>query len=216
MSAQHAVLGLLLDRPAYAYELANRLQERLGPTWAINSGQLSQTLQKLESEGLIQKLEGYSTGRRGRRIFGVTDDGAAEFDRWWFEEQPNTVAPPRRPLLVKLTLAGPMRLKESLRQIEAYELECAQRLNEATKRRDEVSDGPQLRTDHVLLRLGLRGDMFQLEGELAWARHAREVVSWLLSRDAVWPTGRDSSDGQDARERLFGRMAARRGPAEEE
>ena len=44
MSAKHAVLGWLAHRPAYPYELADRLQERLGPTWAINSGQLSQLI----------------------------------------------------------------------------------------------------------------------------------------------------------------------------
>jgi DNA-binding PadR family transcriptional regulator len=214
MSAQHAVLGLLLDRPAYAYQLANRLEERLGPAWAINSGQLSATLQKLEGGGLVQEVDDPSENRKGRRIFAITKDGIDEFERWWSEEQRGNPLS-RRPLLLKLALAGPERLKTSLRQIEAYELECAERLKEVASQHDAVPEGPQLRADHVLLKLGLRGDMFQLEGELAWSTHAHEVVSWLLSREAIWPATRSPQhvfsghDPTDAQERLFGRMAAR-------
>src|SRR5271156_3725592 len=166
MSAKHAVLGLLLDRPAYQYELANRLQERLGPTWTINPGHLSQTIRKLEGEGLIERVESVPERRRDRHIFAITENGSEEFERWWFEEQGAGATLSRRPLLVKLTLAGPERLKAALEQIEAYELDCAARLKEVARQREEVPEGPQLRADHVLLRLGLRGDMFQLEGEL--------------------------------------------------
>lgn len=211
MSARHAVLGLLLDRPAYAYELRNRLQEQLGPTWAINSGQLSQLMSSLEADGLIRE-SGRGQGRR--RVVEITEDGLVECERWWFEESPGA-ALSRRPLLVKLMHARPERLQACLQQIEAYELECARRLQEVTKQHDAVSGGPQLRAEQVILRLGLRGDMFQLEGELGWAGHARETVSWLLSRDAIWPATHrrrqiaSGHDRQDARERLFARMADR-------
>ena len=35
MSSKHALLGLLLDRPAYPYQLADRMQQRLGPSWKV-------------------------------------------------------------------------------------------------------------------------------------------------------------------------------------
>jgi hypothetical protein len=54
----------------------------------------------------------------------------------------------------------------------------------------------------------------QLEGELGWARHARERISWLLEQDAIWPSAQrhswaseDSRARQSARAELFGRLA---------
>jgi PadR family transcriptional regulator, regulatory protein AphA len=226
MSAKHAVLGLLLQRPAYPYELADRLQARLGPAWAINSGQLSQTVRALESEGLIGRVGGPGAGRGDRNVFAVTESGTQEFERWCAQDDQQDVRLVRRPLLIKLALAKPERLRDALDQVSAYEQRCLARINEITKERDEVSDdGIHVRADHVLLRVGLSGDIFQFEAELRWARHAHQAISWLLERDAVWPgrSGRAEDDeaatGDGVREELFGRMAARQtrtvAPAEE-
>jgi DNA-binding PadR family transcriptional regulator len=218
LSAKHALLGLLLHRSAYPYELADRLQSRLGPTWAINSGQLYQTIQRMEKDGLIERAGGPAEGRADRHIFAITEDGAKEFERW-FDESTSVARLSRRPLLVKITLAGPERLRNALDQIDAYELDCAARLKDLARMKERAvpGEGPHVRADHVLLRLNLSADVFQLEGELRWARHAHEMISWLLGRDAIWPAGRERSGapGDDARaregarEELFGRMAAR-------
>ncbi len=218
MSAKHALLGLLLDKPAYRYQLGNRLQERLGPAWAINSGQLYQTIDRLEKEGLIERIDSAPEDRRDRHIFEITDDGADEYERW-FEEDVSAAQLLRRPLLVKITLAGPERLQSALKQIDAYERDCATRLQELSRQRDEIpTGGPRVRADHVLLRLGLSADIAHMEGELGWARHAHEMVSWLLEQDVIWPHRRTNTspgkasdhDHEGAREELFGRIARRR------
>jgi hypothetical protein len=74
-----------------------------------------------------------------------------------------------------------------------------------------------VRADHVLLRLGLSADIAHLKGELGWAKHAHEMISWLLTQDAIWPSthGRSGASQQtldrlNAREELFGRIAARK------
>jgi DNA-binding PadR family transcriptional regulator len=211
MSARHALLGLLLDRPAYPYELADRLQKRLGPTWAVNSGQLYQAIKSMEKDELIERDEGPGTGRDDRHIYAITDAGAAEFERWF--DKKSSVRISRRPLLVKITLAGPKRLEAALAKIDAYELDCVACLQELTREREEIpDDGRLVRADHLLLRLNLSADILQLEAELQWARHAREMVSWLQSRDAVWPSTRERPDvadqGREARRELFARMAA--------
>jgi DNA-binding PadR family transcriptional regulator len=207
MSAKHALLGLLLDRSAYPYELADRLQHRLGPAWRVNSGQLYQLVTGLERDGLIERVE-HSFEHEDRHVFAITDAGVGEFERW-FEQAAGPVRLCRRPLLVKITFAGPHRLSEALAQVDAYELECAQRLREIAQLREGLpEDGPLVRADHLLLRLNLSADLLQLEGELRWARHAREMLSWLANRDAVWPTPEERHAGREgARRELFTRMA---------
>jgi DNA-binding PadR family transcriptional regulator len=217
MSAKHALLGLLLHRSAYPYELADRLRARLGPAWAINSGQLYQTIHLLERDGLIEQVDGSAEGREDRHIFAITESGADEFERW-FEGTTKGARLARRPLLIKISLAGPDRLRNALEHIDAYELACAEHLRELSRRHEAVPvEGDRVRADHVLLRLGLSADIFQLEGELRWARHAHEMVSWLLDREAIWPSSSQRSDtstqdtaiGRGARQELFSRMAAR-------
>jgi DNA-binding PadR family transcriptional regulator len=214
MSAKHALLGLLLEGPAYPYELGDRLQQRLGPAWEVNSGQLYQLVKGLEKDALIERIQNSPSDRDDRHVFAITGDGVSEFERW-FDQTANGVRLCRRPLLIQITFAGPRRLQDALAKVDAYELQCAERLKEIARLRETLpADGTLIRADHLLLRLNLSADIYQLEGELRWSRHAREMLSWLSNREAVWPADRkrpeigDHSDRPDARRELFKRMAA--------
>jgi DNA-binding PadR family transcriptional regulator len=214
VSAKHALLGLLRERPAYPYQLANSLEQRLGPAWRVNSGQLYQTIKSLERDRLIERVRGGAGEHGDRHVFSLTERGALEFERF-FSQTPDAVRLCRRPLLVKITLAGPEHLDEALAKVDAYERECAERLAKLARLREQLpADEPLLRADQLLLRLNLSADVFQLEGELRWARHAREMLSWLASREAVWPSGPERPeaagarrDCANARRELFERIA---------
>jgi DNA-binding PadR family transcriptional regulator len=215
MSAKHAMLGVLLDRPAYPYQLADQLEQRLGPAWKVNSGQVYQTIKALEEDGLIERVESVPGDREDRHVFAITGKGVVEFERW-FEKTASGVRLCRRPLLVQITFAGQQRLREAMAKVDAYELECAKQLKQITGMREALpADGALIRADHLLLRLSLSADISQVEGELRWSRHAREMLSWLSTREAVWPSDRERpdaaaqrSDRDSARRELFARMAA--------
>jgi DNA-binding PadR family transcriptional regulator len=214
VSAKHALLGLLLDRPAYRYQLGDRLQERLGPAWKINSGQLYQTIERLEADGLIERIDSATDDQHERHVFAVTATGEKEFEHW-FDGSMSRARLLRRPLLVKITLAGPQRLKDTLREIDDYERECAACLREHLRLREAIPlGGLRVRADHELLRLNLSADIMQLEAELGWARHAHERIGWLLDQDAIWPSAQQRKAAteqnrkrQNARAELFGRIA---------
>jgi DNA-binding PadR family transcriptional regulator len=222
MSAKHVLLGFLLQRSSYPYELGDRLVQRLGPGWKVNSGQLSQELKRMEQDGLIEPLDPRARGPKERHVFKATASGAEEFERW-FAEETKVTSLSRRPLTAKLTLAGPARLSDALEQIAAFELQCAQRLTELSRLHDSVDESvtvadPRVRADHVLLRVNLSADIYALEAELRWARHAHEMISMLAGRDAIWSSETERADApvkdaearEDARAQLFGRMADRR------
>lgn len=221
MSAKHALLGLLLNRPAYPYELSDRLPSRLGPAWRLNSGQVYGAIKAMERDGLVEEVDTVDGAHENRRVFAITALGVEEFERW-FAADTDGVKLSRRPLVVKIILAGPSRLEEALAHIDAYEQDCAETLNVITASRDELGwEAPILRADNVLLRLGMSVEVHELEGELKWARHAREIVGWLMEQDAVWPSERERSrratateqERDEARARLFSRMAARHAKA---
>jgi DNA-binding PadR family transcriptional regulator len=224
MSTKHALLGLLLEGPSYPYQLADRLKERIGPAWAVGSGQVYNTISQMENDGLIEPVGSNMTGQdKRRRFFSITDGGEREFEGW-LETISGAVRLRRRPELLKITLAGPERLDTALRHIDAYEESCMRRLNEFREARDLVPHRPtRVRADHLLLRLNLSFDISMLESELQHAREARETLLWLHAQpDAIWPSTasqsrlQDAHNWQGAREELFEGMAATRTKRETE
>jgi DNA-binding PadR family transcriptional regulator len=226
MSARHVLLGLLLDRPAYPYQMADRLEQRLGPSWQVDSGQLYKTVKGLERGGLIERVDDAAENprtdnRAERHVFSITQRGIEEFERW-FEETRDPVRLPRRPLLAKITFAGPDRLARAMSKVEDYERECAERLSATTGMRDALpsTEDELLRADHLLLRLNLSSDIYALEGELRWAKEAGELLTWLSEEDrAVWPNksgGDVRGAAANARAALFTRIASAAGDAEKQ
>jgi DNA-binding PadR family transcriptional regulator len=219
MAAKHVLLGLLLDRPAYPYQLADRMQQRLGPSWKVRSGPLYQAVKGLQRDGLIERVNKSPDGQDERHVYAITERGVEEFERW-FEQTPDTVRS-SRPLLVKITFAGPDRLARAMSKVEDYERECAERLT-ALAAMCEALPGTEedlLRADHLLLRLNLSSDIYALEGELRWAQDARELLTSLAEEErAVWPNGVGGDGrkvGASARSQLFTRIARAAGDPEE-
>jgi DNA-binding PadR family transcriptional regulator len=219
MAAKHVLLGLLLDRPAYPYQLADRMQQRLGPSWKVRSGPLYQAVGGLERDRMIERVENVPTVRGDRHVYSITERGVEEFERW-FEQTADTVRL-SRPLLVKITFAGPDRLARAMSKVDEYERDCAERLTATAAICETLpaTDGELLRADHLLLRLNLSSDIYALEGELRWARDARELLTLLSGQErTVWPNG-SGGEGRNAsasaRNQLFTRIArAAADPAE--
>lgn len=223
MSAKHIVLGLLAERPAYPYQLLDRLKERSGPDWRINSGQFYQLINRVTEEGLIERVDGSSAGRDDdRHVFALTDPGLAEFEHWRRKHSAQRTRPLRRPVLAKLLFAGPENRAETLDEIDSYERACRDSLTKLAKEVEGIPTyGERIRADRVILQLALDLEIDHYEAELAWCPTARERFEWLYKQDAIWPSssgrrapeqanaGRDS---QDARKELFGRIAKRSEP----
>jgi PadR family transcriptional regulator, regulatory protein AphA len=218
MSARYAALGMLRDGPAYSYELSARIEQLLGPGYEIGSGQMSRILRELHKAKKI-KTVGEPSPEGKRIIYAITEEGLADFEEF-FESGANVARLFRRSLLVKIALAGPERLGEILEQIDTYEKDCTKRLNDLGKTLDEVlpDDQPLPRVDLAVIRLGIEADISQLRAELAWTRHAREIVSRLHHNDALWPASqnRSSLSGEasharrdEARHAIFRRLAQR-------
>jgi DNA-binding PadR family transcriptional regulator len=202
-----AVLGLLIERPAYQYQLASQIEQRIGPGWRNLSGQVSHAIKSFEEAELIRRVEREDLDSDARTVYEITDAGVAEFTA--FLDRDHAIKLPRRPIQVQLAFAGKAQLPEVLERLDSYERGCAELLAEvlATYQRAVAHDARLLRADNLLLRLSLSADLAHLEAELGWAKHARETVSWLMAEDAVWPGQRASVREQAARESLFERLA---------
>src|ERR1700742_1186915 len=211
MSAKHAVLGLLAEQTGYPYPLRDRVERRMGPAWAVSSGHVTQTVTGLHRQGLIERVDrGDDVADDRRKLYAITEAGLAELERFLGEDA--GVKLPRSSIQVQLSFAGKERLQSVAARIDAYERECAAALQDVMRRYEDVQiGGPLVRADHLLLRANLSADLVHLEAEMNWCGHAREMVSLLMTREALWPSSRDAggeeTPSQSARKALLARLA---------
>jgi DNA-binding PadR family transcriptional regulator len=129
LSTTHVVLGLLIERPGYGYDLAQRIETRFGFLGLVDGG-VYKTLERLQGKGWIEPYGPKPVGGTARgapRIrYRVTPDGTAEFRRW--KALPTTRAYLRDMLRVRLTLATPEDLPELLEMVEEQIEECLNEL----------------------------------------------------------------------------------------
>ena len=102
MSVRHAVLALLSEGPKYGLQLRHEFEARTGEVWPLNVGQVYTTLQRLERDGLIESDGGADDGPQ--KTFRITTAGAEELHAW-LSTPPDTDAPPRDELVIKVLVA---------------------------------------------------------------------------------------------------------------
>lgn len=138
------VLGLLVERRGYGYELVQRLGDRLGNAWQLNPSAVYAALDQLEDDrhicrvgsgaqkpspapvdanddlGRLGERRPRSSRRSERIVYEATDLGEAEFQRW-LARPTGRVAPIRSEIQLKVALAGPENVPPLLASIAQEE-----------------------------------------------------------------------------------------------
>lgn len=125
LSTKHVVLGLLIERPGYGYDLQQRLDRRVG-FLGLSENAVYKILERLETEGSIEEIGDKKVGRtrRGapRVMYRSTTVGRERFKEWIATPCDRTVV--RDELQAKLAVSHPDDLPELLAVAEAQHREC--------------------------------------------------------------------------------------------
>ncbi len=84
---EEVVLGFLRSGPQHGYELRHQIRQALGPAWKFTSSQIYSWLHTLEQRGYVTSWTEPGQGRRPRRVYALTPQGEARFERWLWEER---------------------------------------------------------------------------------------------------------------------------------
>ncbi|MGC5169291.1 PadR family transcriptional regulator [Microbacterium sp. DT81.1] len=79
MSVRQSLLAILDQGPCYGYQLRAEFDRRTGSTWPLNVGQIYNTLDRLERDGLVAKGD---SDAQGHVYYHITDAGSAEVADW--------------------------------------------------------------------------------------------------------------------------------------
>lgn len=173
----YTVLGLLIEKPSYGYEVSERLERRFGDLVEGSSqSNIYAVLKRLEREAMIERtgIEVASgTEGRPRIYFRATGNGAGLFRGWLAERMRDDQG--RSELLRRLVALGVRRVDAMLEVIDRYEQECME-AQRAVKPEQEGSSPTADRETELIKDLLAEERRRTLAAQVGWADYARSRV----------------------------------------
>jgi DNA-binding PadR family transcriptional regulator len=181
MSAKYAILGLVIERPGYGYQLAQRLEERFGSSAFAPSGVYS-ALDQLSRDQLVRAAGemGLGPAKRAapRMIYEATDRGVDHFEAWILGSSP---APPLRDELhMKIALCRPSNLPRLIDLVYGQELACMGRLRDLKRSSESEADGDCRDWSRLMRGLSRDAEIALWKTRIDWLQRARELLERLL------------------------------------
>jgi DNA-binding PadR family transcriptional regulator len=204
MSAKHAVLGLVIERPGYGYQLAQRLDERFGSSGFAPSGVYS-ALDQLSRDDLVRSAGEMGAGpaRRAapRTIYEATEEGVDHFEAWMLDPSP---APPLRDELhMKIALCRPRNLPRLIEMVSGQESVCLGRLQDLKRLTGQPSTSS--RDWSAMMRmLATEAEVAFWNSRIEWLQNARELLEQLRDEREAPGRGEALQGAAAPRERLRG------------
>jgi DNA-binding PadR family transcriptional regulator len=178
MSAKYAVLGLVIERPGYGYQLAQRLEERFGASGFAPSGVYS-ALDRLARDEFVRsagEMPGRARRAAPRTIYEATEDGVDHFEAWMLGSSPTP--PLRDELHMKIALCQPHNLPRLIDMVHGQELACLGGLRDL--RQLAQGQPANSREWSRLMRVLARDAEFAFwNARIEWLQNARELLEQL-------------------------------------
>jgi DNA-binding PadR family transcriptional regulator len=189
MSAKHAVLGLVIERPGYGYQLAQRLDERFGSSGFALSGVYS-ALDQLSRDELVRSSGEMAAvpGSRAapRTVYEATEEGVEHFEDWMLDA--SSTPPLRDELHMKIALCRPHNVPRLIDVISGQELVCLGRL--ADLKRLAGQHAASSRDWSRLMRmLAAEAEVAFWNARIEWLQNARGLLEQLRDEREPWGLG---------------------------
>lgn len=190
-----ALLGLIVERPSYAYDLAQRFERRYDEVLPIsNVGHIYTALGVLAGRTLVQEIPGTRAGRQPKPHYRATPLGISEYRDWLIGQLGEDRRRNQMFVLALGALTGAP--EQMLEVIKGYEQACI-----AEGMHTPISDAHETVSDSTLALLGRLGEeenRLAVGAKLEWVEYARQELKKL--------DGRAQADGPA---RAYGRGRSR-------
>lgn len=194
LSTKHVVLGLVIERPGYGYELQQRLDRRFA-FLGLSERVVYRALDSLCRDGLIEEVGEKQIGRTSRgapkKIYAATSTGLDEFGGWIAE--PCEIAVVREEVHVKVVLSQEQNFARVIELTERLEQACLMALREMQEAEppalEELADPafPWATATAVLID---DAEATRLQGTIDWLQRVRAVVRRRMEPPARRMSGR--------------------------
>jgi DNA-binding PadR family transcriptional regulator len=140
-NADLAILGLIVEKPRYGYEIEQVIEARNMRDWTeIGFSSIYHILGRLEKNGYLAARLEKSAGRGpARKVYEVTEDGRSA----WYEASLQALSTPVKcdqSFFLGLLALTTVPKDEALRALESYRQALQQRRDKAKARQQEIGD----------------------------------------------------------------------------
>ena len=170
-----ALLGLVIERPSYAYELARRFERTYEGALSLSSvSHIYTALATLRDRGLVEELPGTPESVRSRRRYQATSEGLREHAGWVVAQ----LGDERRRQRVLIAQLGALaRVPErALSALDAYEQACIAEMTAAPPAGSDEGPG----TTPLVARLTGEDTRLTIAARLRWVQYARGQLQTLV------------------------------------
>jgi DNA-binding PadR family transcriptional regulator len=186
MSVRHALLALLSEGPKYGLQLGQEFEARTGDVWPLNMGQVYTTLQRLERDGLVESDGADEDGPQ--KGFRITAAGAEELQAW-LRTPPDTSAPPRDELVIKVLIAIRLPGVDVLDMVQVHRRHLVETMHHYTRLKEEAGE------HDIGLLLVADSEIFRLDAVVRWLDAAEARIKRLpegadIAAAPTWPRPR--------------------------
>ncbi|WP_448231135.1 PadR family transcriptional regulator [Microbacterium lacticum] len=171
MSVRQSLLAILDQGPCYGYQLRREFDRRTGSTWSLNVGQIYNTLERLERDGMVARGE---ADDQGHVYWEITDAGRVEAALWLSSpvERPQAA---RDELAIKLALAATLPGVDGAVVARGQRDAPAAKLEHLRERRDTRARGDA--GERLARDLVLDAQIFAAEAEVRWLDHVEQQLA---------------------------------------
>lgn len=172
-----ALLGLVIERPSYAYELAQRFERRYEGVLSLSSiSHVYTALGALRERALVEEVPGTRGGRQPKPHYRASELGLEQY-RNWLVVQLDEERRRQRLSVVQLAALG-RHPEQALEVIDRYEQACLGEARDAplpgVPRSDSAAD--------LTARLLGESDRLAAGAKLSWVQYARSEFNLLAAR----------------------------------
>ena len=171
MSVRQSLLAILDQGPCYGYQLRTEFERRTGSTWPLNVGQIYNTLDRLERDGLVIKGD---SDEHGHVYWSITRAGSAEVAAW-LGSPVDRGQGTRDQLAIKLAVAATLPGVDVGEVIHAQRQASLAQLQSLERAKESAGDpeGPQ----ELARSLVLDSMIFAAEAEVRWLDHTEQRLA---------------------------------------
>lgn len=174
-----ALLGLVIRRPSYAYELAQRFERTFGGALTLSSvSHVYTALGVLKERELIEEIPGTRDGRQPKPHYRASEKGLAGY-RQWLTGQIEEDRQRQRIFVLQLG-ALERHPQAALEILGHYQQACLDEARRATLPAGE--DRAEGASELVVALIGEESRL-AIGAKLAWARYARESLEALAQSE---------------------------------
>ncbi|GAA1127931.1 MULTISPECIES: PadR family transcriptional regulator [Microbacterium] len=171
MSVRQSLLAILDQGACYGYQLRHEFDRRTGSTWPLNVGQIYNTLERLERDGLVERGD---ADEQGHIYWQITEAGSAEVADWLSSPVVRAQAT-RDELAIKLAVAATLPGVDVAGVIQTQRTASLTQLQ--TLQRAKYAGGDPEGPEELSWALVIDSMIFAAEAEVRWLDHTEQRLA---------------------------------------